>query len=1221
MHVGLVGNATVTAGLVAVAAVAAIGAWVAVWLRKSDNTLRLARRAIERGDQRTALALLGRIRPAASATSRPWHAEQRHLEGECLYAAAEIALRDRQFADALEHYKAVAGLLGMAEAEATNRVIEAMLAEARRLSAAAPDGPALPVLLDLILDRQSSCPEASFWLGLFHLRHKNTAAGIAALETAHAATEGRQIDPALYLGVVWLREGKPREALRVLSEANRLAPTCPLVSFHLGAALTESGGDALLALRALQKATDGLPKYLRAPHRLWADTLPADSWVRNLAQRAGTQRTQFQCPLGLDRVEPLLQRARLALGEAMVTCDRAEEAVAVFTDLLKTRDDLPVRRGLGLALAQLGEWDGALPHLRVAYAAEKPPSPATTGAAAMCLVHASGDRVNNVRNALGLIASLNVRADAAWARRAGAVFAAAKAAGVPVSAPEVAELADVLASTDAADPTAAAVYDLLAATRLSGISAASNKVPDILLSCARLYVRAAQRHNVNLSQDEKLFDLAMTDRRATRRYYADREWDFDVVERLYLDRWATRRPGSFPAAPGPNYATEAGAALLADARRLVKQNRPDGARDVAKLVLKLNPTSGPAYDLLAEIAYRRGDGTDAIDRLKAWHGVCPADPVPLARLAVLAVIDHRPGEALATVRQALNNVRGAARVQYLLLAARLALAAGKPADALSLFDECLGLSPEHPTALAGRAALAWANGDFPTLVGLADRMAIVPAEDPWFHYLTGAATLLAGQLNEAEVSAKHAAADPATAAEGRHLLALVRDRRNDSAGAADLLQDPAVASGAAADHAVALRGQAAWRGGDFGEAMRCWQGLPDARLKTWNLATLMGGTAFLAGLQALRTGNAEEAATWLRQAVRLGYVDPRLESLLTIASTRAGTGSHGVDLLEQAIEAGGTRTELSRHLARAYRRAGRIADARRLLDRAPANDASLALERGLLALAEGQIVPAEKAFAAALAVFEPPQSNPTPQGGREQEAAAAMNLVFTRLSLGRVAEAAALMPRAADLAPTYDLTRLLTLLNALATDSTTSVTDWVVDDDRALIDCLRSLGRIESVAPLFDVLSATRGQSPDVKKAAAELLPLRAKARIDRGGAAAARELLEAHVGPYMPALLRNLLGVVACFHQDFQRAVPHFQAALPPVGDDARVQQNLALVRGWLGDTERSNAHWRRYLEVHAAQMPKPPGMADYHRRLVALVRERLRISSEEFALPRSAH
>jgi tetratricopeptide (TPR) repeat protein len=1188
--VAITADATaVAAGLAAIAVLTAIGGWFALRLRGADSGLRAARRALEAGDYQTALGIARRHRPAPTAAPKPWHEEQWQLETECLYAGGEAALRDSRFSEAIAFYQAVGLLVGLDETEAAHRVVEAMLAEARRLSAAEDTSVVLPQLLGLILERQSPCPEASFWLGLYHLRRGDAAAGVAALTAAHDAGEGHQVDPALYLGAVWLRDGKPREALRVLAEANRLAPNCPLVSWQLGAALIESGGDVLLALRALQKATaaDGLPKFIPAPHRLWAETLPADSWVRNLAQRATSQRAHFRCPLGMDQLASVYQSARLALAEALVTCDRADEAAPIFAELLTTEDTLRIRRGLGLALCQLNRPDDALPHLKKAHAEEQPPSAITIGALAASLAAARGDRAANVRQALALIASLNVRADAAWARRAGTVFAVAETAGVPVSASQVTELAAVLASTDAADATAAAVYELLAARTPTAIPH----------EIARLYVRAAQRQGVNLPHDEQLFDRVMADRKAARGFFNSREWDFDAVERLYLERWAVRHPGTFPTAPGPGYAAEAEMALLADARRLEAQNRPATAREVVQLVLKLNPASGPTHDRLAEMAYRRGDRAEAADWLRKWRDRSPADPLPLARLAALAATENRPSEALAATRQALERVQGAVRVPFLLLAARLALAAGKPTDAGSILDECLNLDPDHPVALAGRVALAWAEGKFPRLIRLSDRMATVQAEDPWFHYLAGASLLLAGQLDAAELSAKYAAGQPATTAEGRHLLALIRDRRNDTAGAADLLRDPAVTGGAAGDHAFALRGQAAWRGGDYAEALRCWEGLPPARLKTWNLATLLGGTAFLAGVQALRADDPEEAARWLRQAAKLGHADPRLESLLTVACTQAGARSdptRGVVLLEQALEAGGPRPEIVRLLARAYRQAGRTMEARLLLDGAPADDAALALERGMLFVAEGQLVPAERALSAALA--HDPQS-----------AAACINLVFTRLSLGRLADALELLPRAAELAPTPDTQRLLEHLRVLAIGSKEAPAGWTVDDDRQVVECLRSLGRLDTVEALFAGLHAIRGQSSVVKQALAELVPLQVKSRIDRGDPAAVRGVLEAHSSPHASALVRNLLGVCASLRHDFPRAVRLFQAALPPIGDDARVQQNLALIRGWTGDATRSAAHWQRFLELQATQTPKPHGVSDYHRRIAALVRDKL--------------
>jgi tetratricopeptide (TPR) repeat protein len=1238
MAAGLLADATtLTAAAIAAAAVLAGIGWLALRFRGPDRAIRIARRALERNDIDGALVVLGRIRPNPGSPAKSWHAEQKLLETECLYAAAEAALRDRRFADALEYYKVVAGLVGIEQADASRRVVEAMLAEARRLSAAAPDGPALPALLGLILEQQSPCPEATFWLALVRLRHKETEAGIKALEEAHAASQGKQIDPALYLGAVWLREGKPREALKVLAEANRLAPTCPLVSWQLGTALNVAGGDALLALRALQKATapDGLPKFLHSSRRLWAETLPAESWVRNLAERAAVQKVQFRCPLGLDRVESILQSARQALAEVLVACDRGADAVPIYTELLQTRGDPTTHRGLGLALLQTGDSNAALPHLRQAHAAEKPPTAETTGALAMCLANAGGDRAANARRALGLIAGMNVRADASWARRAGAVFAAAKAVGVPVSSDQVAEFAAVLASTDAADTTSAAVYDLLAgmereAATLSsrstdkvgaerGIGAGSSTATspkkgfggsarsDLVRACARLYVRAAQRNGLALTHDEQLFDLAMSDRKATKEFFAAREWDFDAAERLYLERWAERHPATLPIAPGEKYGVEAMTALLADARRLASQGRPEGAADVARLVLKLQPHAGAAHDQLAELAFRRGDRRETVERLKGWHLACPADPVPLARLAAMAAGDRRYGEALAAARQALDRVRGSSRTAYLLLAARSAAAAGKPGEAARFLDECLRLAPEHPTALAARAALAWTESDFPTLAGLAERMIAIPAEDPWFHYLAAAAALLAGHLDEAEASARHAAAYPATSAEGKHLLALVRDRRNDAAGAAELLKDPLVASGPAAEHAVAVRGQAAWRGGQFGEALRCWQKLPDSRLKTWNLATIIGGTAFLAGVQALRNGAADEAAMWLRQAATLGHADPRLEALLTIATARAGAAGRGIELLEQAVQAGGPRPPLVRRLARAYRQANRLADARKVLERVPAADDSLALERGLLHLAEDKLIPAEQEFAVALAYDH-------------DSAAAAINLVFARLSLGRIGEAVELLPRAVSLAPPA-LRPVLGQLGELA--ARRPAAPWTPEADQAMAQTLRSLGRLESAAHLFDAWKAAHPQSSVVRQIENELVPLRAKGLLDRGEAAEARALLEP-LGKEVPAesksrggpaLVRNLLGICACMFQDFAKAVAHFRAALPTVGDDARVQQNLALVRGWTGDVERSAAHWERFLEMQSSQMKAPPGWADYHRRIAVQVRRRMKEDDEVVA------
>jgi Flp pilus assembly protein TadD len=137
-------------------------------------------------------------------------------------------------------------------------------------------------------------------------------------------------------------------------------------------------------------------------------------------------------------------------------------------------------------------------------------------------------------------------------------------------------------------------------------------------------------------------------------------------------------------------------------------------------------------------------------------------------------------------------------------------------------------------------------------------------------------------------------------------------------------------------------------------------------------------------------------------------------------------------------------------------------------------------------------------------------------------------------------------------------------------------------------------------------LIAARPLSPVVQALRFELVPLRAKDRIDRGDAPAALRLLapEAEQGP---RLVRHLIGLAACLRQDFARAVRHWAAALPADGDDPRIQQNLALARGWQGDSARAAGHWRRFLEHHD-RLPEPPGVPKYHQRIADLVRERMR-------------
>jgi tetratricopeptide (TPR) repeat protein len=1171
-----------TAGLIALAALAAIGYLTLFRTRaRPERALAAARQRLERGDWSGALDALRRLRTADSAPPAPWHDERRLLEADCLVAASDAALRERRFADALARYREAAAALGLSEEEAARRIVEAMLAEVRRLSLAEPKSPILNELTAHVLERQPACAEALFWRGLHALRANDTKSAIADLTAAHAAANGLQVDAALYLGGVWLRDGQPRDALRVLAEANKLAPQCPLVGWQLGAALLAAGGDALLAVRALQKATgpDGAVRFLAEPARLWIETLPPDSWVRNVVRRAGPHKTQFTCPLGFDRLKAVLAAARLSLAEALVLCNRSAEAVPIFTELLRTEDTLAIRRGLGLALAGLDRFDEALPHLQKATALETPPQPRTVGTLAVCLARASGDRIANIQRALALIAGQPIRADAIWARRAGAVFAAAQAVGIAIAPAHVAELAAILVSSEAADRTAAAVYDLLALRDLAAVP----------VEAAWLYVRAAERENVRFANDDVLFDRAFGDRTLMARYFDAREWDFPAAERLYLTRWAERNPGTFPSAPGPTYPARAESALLSDSRRLEGQRQLESAQSIARLALTLAPRSERAHDRLAELAFRRGAIAEAIDWLRKWESLHPADPLPVVRLALIQHARGQTLEARITLDRALERTRGPARAPIALAAARIALAAGHTDDALRLIDECLTFDSKNSVALSARAALLCSIGSPAESAKLTETLAILDAGDPWFHYLVAVSAYCGGMDELAANRGKLCAGFPETAAEGGHLLALLRARQGKATAATSLLQQVVNGPpGVTLDHARAMRGQLAWQAGDYAEALRAWQLLSPARLKAWHLDAVVPGAAFVAGLKALRAGHAEDAAKWLRAAARFGHVDPRLDALLAFASVQPGADNHrghAVARLEQALEAAGPRPTLVQRLVRAYRQLGRRSDARRLLDRVRPPDAALLVESGLLHLADGQIIPAERAFADAVAL-EP------------SHGAAIGNLLLTRLSLGRMNDALAILPAAIEHAPTPPLRRLFTLLERLTTASRQSGEDWAESDDDALVQFLRALGRLDAVEPLADALSQIRRQSAAVRRLQAELAPLRAKQMLDRGDAAGVLRKF----GPLAadaPPVLRNLLGVAAALRQDFAGALRHFHAARPATGVDARLEQNLAIVRGWGGKTDRAAGHWQRFLGAHRDQAPAPPNIPNYHRRI----------------------
>jgi Flp pilus assembly protein TadD len=365
-----------------------------------------------------------------------------------------------------------------------------------------------------------------------------------------------------------------------------------------------------------------------------------------------------------------------------------------------------------------------------------------------------------------------------------------------------------------------------------------------------------------------------------------------------------------------------------------------------------------------------------------------------------------------------------------------------------------------------------------------------------------------------------------------------------------------------------------------------------ARIKAWKLDAVIPGTAYLAGLQALRVNQRDEAAKWLRAAARLGYSDSKLESLLAALTAHDDKDNRTVARLEQAIEAAGPKTALVARLAREYRLHGRANDAHRLLDRADDANAVLLGERGLLHLGDGHLVLAERAFAKSVA-HDP------------ADGATLWNLLFTRLSMGRLPDALQLLPAAVQHAPNAQLKRLGELLNLLFVDPNRPIENWTPSDDESISQFLMKIGRLDTVECIFDAWAKCRSDSVVVQKLKAELLPLRVKQLLDQGDAIAVLRQFGPAAKLGRP-VLRNLLGIAAALRQDFAGAARHFQAALANDGTDAGLEQNLAIVYGWNGDEELARRHWLRFLGLQTSQLPKPGGIRDYNRRIEELVRSK---------------
>lgn len=308
-------------------------------------------------------------------------------------------------------------------------------------------------------------------------------------------------------------------------------------------------------------------------------------------------------------------------------------------------------------------------------------------------------------------------------------------------------------------------------------------------------------------------------------------------------------------------------------------------------------------------------------------------------------------------------------------------------------------------------------------------------------------------------------------------------------------------------------------------------------------------------------------------------------------------------LLERAVQAGCHDANVLYMLAMAYKRQGKLNDARNALRKIQRPDANVVLQMGLLSLQENQLVQAEGELARAW------QMDP-------QSYECCYNLLLTRLTLGKVEDCLALIPTALELVARRppdsqeDERRFLTVLQALlqaclkgdngSPQFVPLLADLTANDEQRLLKVLRSLGQLDTVHTLVKALAEARPRSATVREAYLEAVLVKAKELIDRCAWTDAERLLRPlareKVGSRATQLaLLNLLGCCACMTQDFDGGIKHFSSAIKLAPNDARLHQNLALTYELKGELAQSDPYWNRFFDLLDDRVPVPKDIPRY--------------------------
>lgn len=875
--------------------------WLAPGPRLSRRLAR-ARRLLRAGQWQSALSLLAGLQQ--QRLSARWDKKVKDTLAECHRSAAQEHLRDKQFEKAAEAQERAADLCGQERTPARAIVVTTMLEEVRRLFAASAEGDsgAVQDLIARTLLLDPKCAEAYFWQALCLLRDKKTEEAALILRRLVEGTDGisdwtffsvpanpaeRFIDPPLYLGAIRMAQGQPREALRYLTEANRIDGNCPVVTCLLGMAIIAAGGDVTFALRALQRPLGprGFALWAGAPEKVWIEGFPEGrSYVRRLASKY-----PYQCPLWGRDYLALQRQGSIAFAEGYLKAGQFEQAVTLFERLVdESAPSATVLRGLGLALVRLGRYDQAFKHLRAAYELEEPKTALTAGYLALCGARGKPatpeDKVNNVNWALWLVRNFRIPGDAEWASLLSQVFAEARASGVSVEEADQLHLCDHLASVQATDADAAAAYHHLAETH-----------PDAVRSeFAWLYCRAAQLHGHEGPQTLVLFARTFQEHEAARAYFAERSWDFGELEFAFLQRAAAREPGRFPETLGPDYPAAGAQLLLTRAESLQSAGNLQAASESLEVLVRLAPGHTQAMDHLAHLAFAQKDLDRALALLEQWHRAEPGLALPLARQAILHRQRGDQASATQCIRHALERSSGRERASLAFLGAQLALPVKPDAtgdtweESAALVQVCLEAQPEHADAAWLQAAIFCVRGDQEGLQRLAANMDRPEVDSPSYRFLAAICQLAAGNSAGVIQSCQLASADPALRPECDYLLGWEALQRRDVESAAGYFSRVAGRGNATAAQALALLGGIRFYQGQFDRAVEHWKALTAEARQRLHLQAPLANLVFLSALEAFRAGDFQKSAARIREAGKLGVKDRRLGPLLALALLRAG---------------------------------------------------------------------------------------------------------------------------------------------------------------------------------------------------------------------------------------------------------------------------------------------------------------------------------------------